>query len=124
MANWGIFEFVRRAITLPAGHNTLSEILGPDVAKTVTGTVHSLLAEVTGQALTVLSGDVVHGTDHIVAVLTDAVTHTLSGVSPALATELNTAIKAAVGQAESVTQAEIAKLASEVLAEINKVLKL
>lgn len=113
-----------RMVTLPKSKNSLSDVLGKDVADVLTHTIHDTLAHAVTGALTQLAATAVKDVAHVQDFVTTTITHTLSGVSPALADEINGAVKTAISQAEAVALSSVAKITGDVLAEVSKVLKL
>ena len=123
-----ILEALRRAITLPAARNSLSDLLGSSdpalkaAAIAVTTTIHDVLADAIASGVHILSTTTT--TDQAAAqqLLSDQVTHALSGVSPELAVEIKAVVAAEVKSLDALAQANIVATSNALLAAVAKLL--
>lgn len=121
MANWGPLEFIRRAFTAPASANSVSDILGPEKAKVLTGLLKDAVSLAANNALTILAENVGGDIAYIKTTLSTRIVKALPNMTPSIQGEINAQIDNVFTGVTAVAVSDITKLAQAVSDGIGKV---
>lgn len=119
-----VWNAIVRMFTLPKNRNSLSDILGVETATVVQSTMKKLIAEAARAALVSLDSNIAQGASAVQNKVASGVTSKLSGVSPVIATQVNSVVAQAIGSASEAALRDIERVVSEIADGVAKALGL
>jgi hypothetical protein len=119
-----ILGALRRAFTLPKAANSLSDVLGKDIADAISATVHARIADAVTQGALEVAKLAVKTEEHAAQLISGYVIHALEKVSPLLGGQVQAAVNAGLGNVEALTVTTVGTFAQKIVDEVAKVLKI